>query len=103
MYVCMYIYIYTYICMYVCIYIYIYTHMCIYIYIYIYIYRARRRRAVVGGAVEKLNRNESNRIGPKTARVSISNAPKGNGIGATGSKNQTQVLRTMPSREKQGI
>ena len=39
-----------------------------------------------------------------TARLpSLSNASKGNGIGAMDSKNQTQVLRTMPSREKQGF
>ena len=50
MYVCMYIYIY--ICMYIYIYIYIYIYLSIYIYIYIYIYNvydARRRRVPRGG------------------------------------------------------
>ena len=39
----------------------------------------------------------------RTEGSCLSNAPKGNGIRAKGSQNQTQVLRTMPSREKQGF
>ena len=61
--------------------------MCMYVYIYIYIDRScgnwRDNRA--------------------SLLTSLSSAPKGNGIGATGSKNQTRVLRTMPSRETQGF
>ena len=33
----------------------------------------------------------------------VSNAQRGNGIGGKGSSNETRVLRTMPSREKQGF
>ena len=63
-------------------------YMCIcvymYIYIYIYIYHLRNRQSPAGSAVS------SGRVfascEPSMHRE-FSNAPKGNGIGATGSKN----------------
>ena len=35
--------------------------------------------------------------------AALSNAQRGNGIGGTGSENETRVLRTLPSGEKQGV
>ena len=76
MYICIYVYMYI-------IYIYIYVCMYIYIYIYIYIYVTDSRAATLildrrsaGPVLVPLHRLETN---------PISNAPKGNGIGAKGS------------------
>ena len=119
--------------MYVCVCVCIYIYMCIYVYIiYIYIYihiyvyttpcwhgdlAAQCRTTALHDAPQR--RETSGRTqnlcqmiawGRSTSRslcaalqAILSNAPKGNGVGAKGSQNQTRVLRTMPSREKQGL
>ena len=64
MHVCMYIYIYTYVCMYVYIYIYVYICMCIYmrIYIYIHITIAQQHLDVTKSTKIYLNLSESSAL-----------------------------------------
>ena len=100
----MYIHIYTYTYIYthmyihthvhICIYTYIHVYIYIYIYIYVYIHRYKTCLSLLLPFFTCL---------AAAATPSLSNAPKGNGIGAKESENQTQVLRATPSREKQGF
>ena len=71
----------------------------LYTYIYIYIYIHINIGVDSWTAVSRLG-------APRRARAcktKVSNAHKGNGIGAKGSWNQARVLGTIPSREKQGL
>ena len=81
-------YIYIYVCMY------IYMYMCIYIYIYIYTCYLRLRPLRPSSGRRPM---WASRRGCRCSRrpAHISEAPKGNGIGATGSKTPPRILEPL--------
>ena len=94
-------------CIHIYIYIYIYinrdrekcAYICIYIYIYIYFFLIS-----IGSLPETLSQQILALAGIiLVGKSGVSNAQRGNGIGGSGSWNETGLLRTMPSREKQGF